>query len=165
MKSLLPLLKLSGAGSNINIIDKIKVENFVQKKKEERKNKQIKASPHTYLPITDMFHLSCDAKKRLSDIIAEINAKTGKSFNDDVATKAALQIKDLMLKNKDLKTSAKNNTMDDFSFTYFDNIDDALLDGRTQNQDFFDLLLKNQELRNEVLGIFLEEIYNSLRES
>lgn len=165
MKSLLPLLKLSGTGSSINIIDKIKVENFIQKKKEERKNKQIKSSPRTYLPTTDMFHLSCDAKKRLSDIIAEINAKTGKSFNDDVATKAALQIKDLMLKNKDLRTSAKNNTMDDFSFTYFDNIDDALLDGRTQNQDFFDLLLKNQELRNEVLGIFLEEIYNSLRES
>ena len=98
-----------------------------------------------------------------SDIIKEVNAKTGKSFDNDVAVKAALQIRDLMKKNDELKASAKSNTVKDFAFAYFDNIDDALLEGRSQNQDFFDLLLKNPQIRDDVLGIFLEEIYNSLK--
>lgn len=67
------------------------------------------------------------------------------------------------MKNEDLKASARNNTVKDFEFAYFDNIDDALIDGRSQNQEFFDLLLKNEKIRNDILGIFLNEIYKSLR--
>lgn len=33
----------------------------------------------------------------------------------------------------------------------------------SQNQEFFDLLLKNEKIRNDILGIFLNEIYKSLR--
>ena len=47
---------------------------------------------------------------------------------------------------------------------YFDGIDDALIEGLSQNQDFFSLLLNNEEMKKEVLGIFLGEIYKSLRE-
>ena len=47
----------------------------------------------------------------------------------------------------------------------FDNIDDALIEGLDQNQDFFSLLLGNDEIRREVLGIFAEEIFNSLRKA
>lgn len=47
----------------------------------------------------------------------------------------------------------------------FDNIDDALIEGLDQNQDFFSLLLGNDEIKREVLGIFTEEIYNSLRKA
>lgn len=110
-----------------------------------------------------MFNLTEDEEKKLSEIIKEVNSKTGKSFDNDVAVKAALQIRDLMKKNEDLKASAKSNTVNDFAFAYFDSIDDALLDGRAQNQEFYDLLLKNQKIRDDVLGIFLEEIYNSLK--
>ena len=44
-------------------------------------------------------------------------------------------------------------------------IDEALLNGLSQNQDFFSLLLNDDELKREVLGIFADEIYKSLRES
>ena len=44
-------------------------------------------------------------------------------------------------------------------------MDDALIDGLEQNQDFFSLLLSNDEIKREVLGIFTEEIYKSLREA
>lgn len=64
-----------------------------------------------------------------------------------------------------LKTSAKNNTQQDFEFSYFDDIDDALIEGLSQNQDFFSMLLSNDEMKRQVLGIFSEEIYKSLRES
>ena len=75
-----------------------------------------------------------------------------------------LQIKDLLMKSDDLKASARNNTEKDFEFAYFDNIDDALIEGLSQNQDFFTLLLQNEEIKREVLGIFTDEIYKSLRE-
>ena len=68
-----------------------------------------------------------------------------------------LQIKDIMMKSEELKASAKNNTEKDFEFAYFDNIDDALIEGLNQNQDFFSLLLGNDEIKKEVLGIFAEE--------
>lgn len=78
--------------------------------------------------------------------------------------KAMLQIKDIMMKSDKLKTSAKNNSEQDFEFAYFNNIDDALIEGLDQNQDFFILLLDNEELKKEVLGIFSDEIYQHLRQ-
>ena len=76
-----------------------------------------------------------------------------------------LQIRDLLLKSDKLRASAKSNTEKDFEFSYFDGIDDALIEGLSQNQDFFSLLLNNEEIKREVLGIFTSEIYKSLRES
>ena len=76
-----------------------------------------------------------------------------------------LQIRDILMKSDKLKTSAKNNTQKDFEFTYFDDIDDALIEGLSQNQDFFSLLLSNDEMKRQVLGIFSEVIYKSLREA
>ena len=42
---------------------------------------------------------------------------------------------------------------------------DALIEGLEQNQDFFSLLLNDEEIKREVLGIFTEEIYNSLKKA
>lgn len=69
------------------------------------------------------------------------------------------------MKSDKLRTSAKNNTQKDFEFTYFDDIDDALIEGLSQNQDFFSLLLSNDEMKRQVLGIFSEEIYKSLKDA
>lgn len=74
-----------------------------------------------------------------------------------------LSINPLLLKSEKLKASAKNNTVKDFEFSYFDDIDDALIEGLSQNQDFFSLLLSNDEIKRQVLGIFTDEIYQSLR--
>ena len=43
------------------------------------------------------------------------------------------------------------------------NIDDALIEGLSQNQDFFTLRLQNEEIKKEVVGIFADEIYKSRR--
>lgn len=76
-----------------------------------------------------------------------------------------LQIRDIMMKSDKLRKSAKNNTEKDFEFAYFDNIDDALIEGLEQNQDFFSLLLGNDEIKKKVLGIFIGDIYKSLKKS
>lgn len=160
---LLPYLKMGKSGQGFDLKGKIQTSNFFQKKGKEEIKVKIHPDPTVKLPIADTFNLTEDEEKKLSHIISEVNSQTGKSFDNDIAVKVALQIKDLMMKNEDLKASAKNNTVKDFEFVYFDNIDDALIDGRSQNQEFFDLLLKNEKVRNHILGIFLNEIYKSLR--
>lgn len=77
--------------------------------------------------------------------------------------KAALQIRDLMKKNPDLIASAKSNTVNEFEYSYFTGVDEALLDGLQQNQEFFSLLLNDEALKKEVLGIFIKSIYDDLK--
>ncbi len=156
-------IQLPGAGYNLD--GKIKASNFVQKKGEEHKNEKINPDPIVKLPTADSISLPEDKQERLSVIIAEINSKTGRAYDNDVAIKAMLQIRDLLLKSEHLRTSAKNNSEKEFEFSYFSDIDDALIEGLSQNQDFFSLLLNNEEIKREVLGIFTSEIYKSLRES
>jgi len=55
------------------------------------------------------------------------------------------------------------HTVKDFGFSYFDDIDNALIEGLEQNQDFFSMLLSNDEIKRQALGIFTEEIYKNLR--
>ena len=74
-----------------------------------------------------------------------------------------LQITDILEKNEQLKESAKNNSSKEFETTYYDNIDDALIEGLNQNEDFFTLLLNHPEMKKEVMGIFVEELYKRLR--
>lgn len=104
------------------------------------------------------------AKKKLSEIIDEINAAYNKNFDVDVASKSALQMRDILLKNGHLRDSARNNTLKDFKFAYFDAVQDALLEGFEQNQDFYSLLLENDEKKRELMQVFLEDVYKHLKE-
>ena len=160
---LMSYIDIKHPGGGYNLDGKIKASNFVQKKGEEHRGEKMVSDPVVKLPTADTIMLPEDKRERLSVIIAEINSKTGKSYDNDVAIKAMLQIKDLLMKSEKLRTSAKNNTIKDFEFSYFDDIDDALIEGLSQNQDFFSLLLNNDEIKKQVLGIFTEEIYKSLK--
>lgn len=163
MTYLLAYINIKHPGGGYNLDGKIKATNFVQKKGDEVTNPKLVASPVVKLATAESFGLTEAKEERLSQIIAEINSRTGKSYDNDVAVKAMLQIRDLLLKSEKLKTSAKNNTVKDFEFSYFDDIDDALIEGLSQNQDFFSLLLSSDEIKRQVLGIFTDEIYKSLR--
>ncbi len=156
-------IKHPGAGYNLD--GKIKATNFVQKKEEVHDKTELVSQPIVSLPTAENFGLTEAKEERLSQIIAEINSRTGKAYNNDVAVKAMLQIRDILMRSEKLKTSAKNNTVRDFEFSYFDDIDDALIEGLSQNQDFFSLLLGSDEIKKQVLGIFTEEIYRSLRDA
>ena len=162
---LLAYINIKHPGGGFNLDGKIKASQFVQKKGEEHVSSDLVAKPVMKLPTAEHFGLSEDKEKRLSEIIDEINSKTGKNYDNDVVVKAMLQIRDILMKSDKLKTSAKNNTQQDFEFSYFDDIDDALIEGLSQNQDFFSMLLSNDEMKHQVMGIFSDEIYKSLRES
>jgi type I restriction enzyme R subunit len=162
---LLAYINIKHPGGGFNLDGKIKASNFIQKKGEEHKKSNLVANPVMKLPTADHFGLTEDKEQRLSEIIDEINSRTGKAYDNDVVIKAMLQIRDILMKSEKLRTSAKNNTQQDFEFSYFDDIDDALIEGLSQNQDFFSLLLTNDEMKHQVLGIFADEIYKSLRDA
>lgn len=153
-----------GNSGGISLKDKIQATNFVQESQGDKGNKQRHASaPNVKLSGADV-GLTVDEVKHLSEIIDEVNSRAGKGYDSSAMTKVMLQIKDLLLHSDKLKTAAKNNTEQDFEFSFYDNTDDALIEGLSQNQDFFSLLLSNDDIKHRVLGVFLHEVYKELRE-
>lgn len=152
-----------GNGGGVNLKDKINATNFRQ---ENQGDKGIKKA-HPSTPLVALsgveIKLTVSEEKRLSEIIDEVNARAGKQLDNDVITKSVLQIKDLLLKSEKLKTSARNNSEKDFEFSYYDDMDEALVEGLSQNQDFFTFLLDNVDVKRQVLGIFLHDVYDKLR--
>lgn len=108
--------------------------------------------------------LGADNKKKLSEIIDDINARTGLNLDVDEASRAIMQIRDLMMRSDDLRKSARNNSEDDFRFSFYSNVEDALIAGFDQNRDFYSLLLDNKDIQKEVLGLFIPSLYKNLRQ-
>ena len=156
-------IEIGGGGNDFDIADKITASNFKQKKTGEE-TREIESKPEVDLPKPNEVFFDESAKKKLSEIIDEINATYNKNFDVDVASKSALQMRDLLLKNGHLRDSARNNSLKDFKFAYFDAVQEALLEGYEQNQDFFALLLDNDEKKRELMQVFLEDVYKNLRE-
>ncbi len=157
-------IEIGGGGNDFDIADKITASNFKQKKTGEQ-TREIESKPEVDLPKPNEVFFDEAAKKKLSEIIDEINAAYNKNFDVDVASKSALQMRDLLLKNGHLRDSARNNSLKDFKFAYFDAVQEALIEGYEQNQDFFALLLDNDEKKRELMQVFLEDVYKNLRES
>ncbi len=162
---LFAFLRTKHPGLGFDLNGKIKASGFYQKKVGEHNKSEHKSNPVVKLPMTKDAMLTPTKEEKLSQIIDEINRRTGKSFDKDVGTKALLQIRDLLMKSDELKLSAKTNTAKDFEFTYYDGIDEALIDGMEHNQEFFTLLLENDELKREAMGIFANDIYKDLRKA
>lgn len=155
-------IEIGGGGNDFDIADKITASNFQQKKTGD-KTSPVESDPDVALPKPNPVFIDEAVKKKLSEIIDEINASYNKNFDVDVATKAALQMRDILLKNGHLKDSARSNTLKDFKFAYFDAVQDALIEGYEQNQDFFALLLDNDERKRELMQVFLEDVYKTLK--
>lgn len=133
---LLAYINIKHSGAGFSLDGKIQASNFVQKKGEEHISPNFVVKPVIKLLTAEHFGLTEDKEQRLSEIIDEINNRTGKSYDNDVVVKTMLQIRDILMKSDKPKTSAKNNTQKDYEFSYFDDIDDALIEGLSQNQDF-----------------------------
>lgn len=154
--------KKDQSGEGFSLKDQIVANNFLNKLQGEYSKPNLVADPYVKLPEAET-QLTEDEEKKLSEIIAELNSRTGNSFDEDVAAKAMLQIKEILLKSEKLQQSAVVNSEDEFRFSYFDDIDDALVQGLEQNQDFFSMLLNNPEIKKQVLGIFVKEVYQTLK--
>ncbi len=165
IKYLLTYLNRPYGGIGFDLTGKLEATDFVQKKGETHTSSKEKtiSNPILIMSESDRYNPTDPKIKRLSEIIEEINARTGKKFNTDEVVKATLQIRDILMKSENLKMSAKSNTLNDFELSFYKDIDNALIEGLEQNNDFFTLLLNDEDLKRSVLGIFAKEIYESLR--
>jgi type I restriction enzyme R subunit len=152
-----------GSGNDFDIADKVTVSDFVQRQEGEVSNPPIEAKPELRMKAPKPAVVEKEQLKALSLIIEEVNAISGSKYDTNVATRSALQIKDLLLKDERLRASAKSNPLSDFKFTYKDSVSDALVAGYEQNMDFYTLLLENSELRERVTQIFMDDVYKTLR--
>jgi len=160
--SLQSWFKKDQSGEGFSLKDQIVANNFLNKLQGEHTKNTIVADPFVKLPTAET-QLSEDEEKKLSQIIEEINNRTGNKFDKDVAAKSMLQIKEILLKSKALQQSALVNSEDEFKFKYYEDIDEALLQGLEQNQDFFSMLLNNSEIKKQVMGVFVSEVYKTLK--
>lgn len=156
-------LGMGDTGDGFDLKGKVRVSNFIQKKTGEHTSGKQTSEPAVRPPQGDGFELPEAKKKKLSQIISEINLRMGKNYDEDVAVKSVFQIKDIMMKSDIVRKQAIHNEEPDFELAFFENLDGALVKGMEQNRDFFTMLLNNKEVKNQLLGIFVDEIYKSIR--
>ena len=150
-------------GNDFDIADKITVSGFEQKQTGVMANPEVESKPELKMKTPKPAQPEAEQLKMLSVIIEEINTIYGSKGDTGVRTKAAMQIRDILLKDARLRASAKNNPFSDFKFTYKDSVSDALVAGYDENVDFYTLLLGNEELRDKITEVYMKEVYESLR--
>lgn len=155
-------IKVNKIGNDFDIADKIIAENFKQVQTGEYSS-EIESDPEINSSKPNEVRFEEVVKEKLSKIVDDINLTYNKEFDFDVVTKSALQVRDILLKNSKLKDSAKSNSINDFRFVYFDAVEEALVEGYEQNSDFFSILLNDEERNKQLMGVFLEGIYNNLK--
>ena len=156
-------IEIDTAGIKVSLKDKISATNFRQKLTGEFTKPTLEDNNEVSLGQVKLPSIEEEQLRKLSDVIREINTQTGNSFDPDVTSKSLLQIKDILLKDEDLKTTAKNNTRNDFENEFFKHVDDAMINGYEENMKFYDLLLKREDVKRQLLHALIDDVYNSLK--
>ena len=164
VRDLLEILDTGGHGG-VSVKDKINFDAFTQKEVGQTGTGD---NAHPSDPMVQLAgvstRLTTDERDHLSEIIAVVNARVGGGLDEDVAMVTGLQIKELLLKVEALKASAKANSEEDFAIAYYDSGEDVLYDGLQQNNQFFGEVLKDDELMQRLLGLYVHDVYKTLRE-
>ena len=161
---LLPWLKEGKGREGFDLKNKIKIDTFNQKKEKEINNPKIEPKPGIKSPDPTVPVQVVDLKEKLSEIIKKMNEANGTNVDVDMASKSAMGVKDILEKDEDLKESALHNSREDFTAAYYDHLDNALVQGNADTKQFFHLLLKKPDLKKEIMGIFIDELYKKFRE-
>ena len=164
LQELVKMIEVRLGGTDFTIADKIVVDYM--------KHKQ--TGVHTVADLEGEYTLSLnkpkigpideEQEKRLSEIIDEINEQLDLTIDPQIGVSGAVSIRELMKKNEKLKQSAKVNSREDFEFSFEDEIDNALTEGYIQNQDFFGVLLNNDDFKKRIAKLFIDDVYRSLKD-
>lgn len=159
ISALIPLMTSKHAASSLDLRGKITVTHVVNEQIGQYTHQQVIAKPAIKISDTMSRKGQTEKKEKLSQIIETINQTMGKQYERDETIQSVLQIQDMLRKSSILKTAARNNTERDFAKTFYRDTDELLIRHIEQNEDFFGLLLENEAIKKQVLGIFVNEIY------
>lgn len=160
-------LDVTGIKVDFSVVGAINISNIEQKKTGEYiiniGPSMAVAEPEIRYGNPRPVSLIQEQKKKLDDVIEEINMEKGIHIDSNLAASSLEQIRDILLNNEDLQNSANINEYDNFKFSYYSSVDDALISGYEHNTDLYKLLLRDDEIKRRVLGIYMEDIYKSLK--
>ncbi len=161
-------LDVTGIKVDFNVVQAIDISNFEQKKTGEyvidEGSSMIVAEPEVKYGSPRPVSIELEQKKKLSEIIDEINLEKGINIDSGLAFSSLGQIRDILMNNSDLKTSANTNPFSNFGFSYYKNVDKALIEGYEHNKELYKLLLDDEEVKKHILGIYMEDVYKSLKD-
>ena len=160
---LLPYLQEGKGTKGFDLKNKIKIDTFNQKKEREINKPKIEPKPGIKSSDPNAPVAVVDLKEKLSEIIKKMNEALGVKVDVDMASKSAMGVKDILEKDDELRQSALHNSREDFTAAYYDHLDDALLDGEADTKKIFNLLLNNEGIKKEIMGIFIDELYQKFR--
>ena len=130
-------LDVTGIKIDFNVVQAVELSNFEQRKTGEYviddKASMVVAEPEIKYGDPKPVSVELEQKRRLSEIIEEINLEKGMSIDSNLAFSSLEQIKDILINNSDLKTSANINSYNNFGFSYYKNVDKALIEGYEHN--------------------------------
>lgn len=161
--ALIVCLDVGAPGGGFSLDGKIKASNFIQKKIAKYSTPNLTARPSVNLPKVERVAPSKATEERLSQIIEEINLRAGKNFDRNEGVLQLLSVAECLKKSKDLEASARNNSRQDFELAFFRAAGDALVQGLERYQEFFNLLLSNDDLKRQALGPLASDVYKSFR--
>ncbi|WP_346879395.1 type I restriction endonuclease subunit R [Clostridium sp. UBA3061] len=151
-----------GSDVDIDISDKVSLENFRQVKVGEEKSTKIDANGdikhNTSINVTSMDE-EFDA---LSHIVKELNTLFNLNLGE-TETLALMQVQKLLKSSEDLKRRANNNTIDNFRYSFNDAFEKSIMDGFSKNKTFFETLLTNEKVSTILMEFMADRVYNQLR--
>ena len=165
LQDLVKMIDVRLGGNDFTIADKIVVDYMKHKQTGFYTVAELEGNYSVTLNKPNLSNVSVEQEKKLSEIIEEINEQLDLDIDDQIAVSGAVSIRELMKKNPKLKQSALVNSREDFEFSFEDEIDKALTDGYTQNQDFFGVLLSNEDFKKRIAKIFIDDVYQSFKKS
>lgn len=165
LQDLVKMIDVRLGGNDFTIADKIVVDYMKHKQTGFYTVAELEGNYSVTLNKPNLSNVSEEQEKKLSEIIEEINEQLDLDIDDQIAVSGAVSIRELMKKNPKLKQSALVNSREDFEFSFEDEIDKALTDGYTQNQDFFGVLLSNEDFKKRIAKIFIDDVYQSFKKS
>ena len=160
---LIPYLKEGRGKEGFDLKNKIKIDTFNQKKERETNKPKIEPKPGVTTPDPTTPVKVVDLREKLSEIIKKMNESLGVEVDVDMASKSAMGVKDILEKDEELRQSALHNSRENFADAYYDHLNNALVQGSEDSKQFFYLLLKNPDLKKEIMGIFIDELYQKFR--
>ena len=142
---------------------KIDAKDFVQEKVEDIDRAKITPKPIVNISDGGKKGKEEDLETRLSRIIEDINNRFGLNVPQVPAIKSIEQIQAAMLASKKLGRAAKANTFAAFKIPYMAVGEEAIIESYEQNQGFFNLLLKNKDIAEQILSAIAKGVYEKLK--
>lgn len=103
-----------------------------------------------------------EEKEKLSSIISRLNDRFGTDFSETDRLSYEQIVEDI-INNSDLAQKAKNNTKENFKFSYEKAFLDIVIGRMGQNEKFFMKILEDSDFKATVMDFMFEEIYKGLQ--